>query len=192
MMETRAALNDIVEDVRRAGTVMRHTRSLFTGGQVHRQAVDLNLIVNSVLGIIRSDISLTEETVKADLEPALPHVWGDDIQLQQVVRNLLWNAYDAVCGKPKREQVIRIRTGVTESGAVELCVQDSGVGIPEGMEDKIFEPFFTTKPQGQGMGLPICQQVVQSHEGTIRAERLPGGGTLFRIRLPRFKGQETR
>ena len=192
MVETRAALNDIVEDVRRAGTVMRHTRSLFTGGQAHRQAVDLNLIVNTVLGIIRSDISLTEVTVKADLEVALPQVWGDEIQLQQVVRNLLWNAYDAVCGKPKSEQVIRIRTGVTESGAVELCVKDSGVGVTEGMEDKIFEPFFTTKPQGQGMGLSICQQIVQSHEGTIRAERLPECGTCFRIRLPLFTGKETR
>jgi PAS domain S-box-containing protein len=184
LCETRVALDDIVAAAKRAGSVMQHTRALYRGVFANRQPVDLNLTISSVLGLVRGDVALTGVTVKTALAADLPFVLGNETQLQQVVRNLLANACDAVLAKPQRERVIVIRTGAVADGAVELSVQDSGVGIPEGMEDKIFAPFCTTKSDGQGMGLAICLQIVQGHGGGIRAERLPEGGTLFRVSLP--------
>ena len=182
--EIRAALDDIVEASRRAGAVMQNTRALFKGGLVRRQPVELNQIVNSVLGLVRGDAVQAGVTLKTCLDAALPPVLGDETQLQQVIRNLLVNAFDAVCGNPTGERLVSIRTDVDADGAVELCVQDSGAGISGGLEDKIFEPFFTTKPEGQGMGLSICRQIVQSHGGSIQAIRVPAGGALFRLAFP--------
>jgi PAS domain S-box-containing protein len=181
--ETRVALDDIVAAAKRAGTVMQHTRALYKGVFANRKPLDLNATVTSVLGLVRGDVALTGVVVETALAPDLPRVLANETQLQQVVRNLLANACDAVCGKLLRERAITISTGVTADGGVELCVQDSGVGIPEGMEEKIFAPFCTTKSEGQGMGLSICLQIMQSHGGTIRAERAEGG-TLFRLTLP--------
>ncbi len=184
LKEVRSALNDIAEAARHAGAVVRHTRALFKGDVLCRRPVDLNLLVRRVLGLVRGDAALAGAVLTTHLEADLPPVSGDETQLQQVVRNLLVNACDAVGDKPKRERLIGIRSGVAAGGSIELCVQDSGVGIPEGMEDKAFEPFYTTKPEGQGMGLSICRQIVESHGGQIRAERVPEGGTRFLISLP--------
>jgi signal transduction histidine kinase len=139
---------------------------------------------------MQGDLLLAGAALKAHLDETLPPVFGDETQLQQVVRNLLVNACDAVREKQAQERVIDIHTGLDRSGSVELCVQDSGIGILSGMEDKIFELFYTTKSEGQGMGLPICQQIMQSHGGNIVAERLATGGTIFRITLPPYTGGE--
>ena len=190
--EARSALGDIVESARHAGTVIRQTRALIKGGLLCRQSIILNRVVKSVIVLMQGDLLLAGAALKAHLDETLPPVFGDETQLQQVVRNLLVNACDAVREKPTQERVIDIHTGLDRSGLVELCVQDSGIGILSGMEDKIFELYYTTKSEGQGMGLPICQQIVKSHGGNIVAERLVNGGTSFRITLPPYAGEEAR
>jgi len=182
--EARSALEDIVENARRAGAIIQRTRMLFKGeGQPLRKVV-LPTLVMRTLALLHNAFALAEVTVDSVVDEALPHVWGDDIQLQQVLMNLLTNAIDAVRPKPKNERLVSIRAEAAEQGEwVVVVVQDSGVGIPQGLEDRIFVPFHTTKPDGLGMGLAICKQIVESFGGSIVAERVPEGGTRFRLSL---------
>jgi signal transduction histidine kinase/CheY-like chemotaxis protein len=109
----------------------------------------------------------------------LPLIWGDGQQLQQAFRNLIMNACQAM-----PEGGTLYITTTREGKYLEIAFQDTGVGIPpEGLE-RIFEPLFTTKARGIGLGLAICQGIVEQHQGTIEVESLVGQGTTFTVRLP--------
>ena len=107
---------------------------------------------------------------------------GDAIQIEQVTLNLLTNAMDALKHKPQPRQ-IRLETSCTDELAC-LRVVDNGPGIPEAMVHKLFTPFSTTKPHGMGLGLTICQSIIESHQGHISGRSLPDGGSSSRITLP--------
>jgi C4-dicarboxylate-specific signal transduction histidine kinase len=183
--ETRLALDDIVDNARRAGAVVQRTRALFKGARQSARPVSMHALVDSVCTLLHNEIVLADISVCQSVEAALPQVLGDEVQLQQVLRNLLANAIDAVRGKPKDERRIAVSAEVDASAKLFLLrVQDSGVGFPPGQEEELFKPFHTTKEDGMGMGLAICRQIVESFGGTIQAERVPAGGTLFRVALP--------
>jgi C4-dicarboxylate-specific signal transduction histidine kinase len=122
-------------------------------------------------------------TVALELSSDLPLVAGDRIHLQQVFLNLILNAMEAMTKHSGPEQQITVRTRHRES-AVEISVADSGSGIELACLPRLFEPFFTTKPNGMGMGLAICQQIVEAHAGRIHAENQPAGGAIFTVTLP--------
>jgi len=183
--EVRSALDDIVTSARRAGDVMRQTRALFTGGQQTRHLVDLRLLVDSTIKLLRGEIALSGAEVAARCEGAPPAVLGDIIQLQQVLTNLIRNALDAVRSAPEGSRRVTVEVLKTPDGSAELRVADSGPGFPEGMEEAIFVPFRTGKADGMGLGLPICRQIVNQHGGTITAKRQEGGGALLTVVLPR-------
>ena len=120
------------------------------------------------------------------LAPDLPTVSGDPDQLNQVFVNLIINAMQAMeqTEAPRR---IEIRTAARAAiGEIEIEVRDQGPGVPEELRSRIFDPFFTTKPigVGTGVGLSVCHGMVTAHGGAISAENAPGGGALFRVRLP--------
>jgi CheY-like chemotaxis protein/anti-sigma regulatory factor (Ser/Thr protein kinase) len=124
--------------------------------------------------------------VDCHLAAELPTMWADPHQLQQVVVNLLANAHQAMqtMATPRR---LTISTAVDATRRrVQLTVADTGPGIPHELQQRIFEPFFTTKPPGlgTGLGLSLCQGIVESHGGTIHVESAPGQGAVFRIELP--------
>ena len=100
--------------------------------------------------------------------------------MQQVLINLLLNGLDAVSHLPQGSRWIRLGTRASAAHAVELTVEDSGNGIAESDLERVFEPFFTTKREGLGMGLSISRSIVELHGGSIKAERGPAGGALFR------------
>lgn len=182
--EARSALDDIIDNARRAGSVIQRTRMLFKGERAPLRRVAIPALVERAISLLHNEFVLVEVAVDASAPSSLPPVWGDEVQLQQVLTNLLTNAIDAVRSKPREERSISVRALASESSeSVVLIVQDSGVGIAVGQEERIFQPFHTTKAEGMGMGLAICKQVVESFGGTIAAERLPGGGTLFRVTM---------
>ena len=116
-------------------------------------------------------------------------VLGDGVQLQQVVLNLVMNAIEAMSTVGERPRELLMRTRNIED-QVQVTVEDSGPGLdPNGME-KIFDPFYTTKASGMGMGLSICQSIVQSHGGRLWATAKDGGGTSFDFALPKYRGEE--
>jgi signal transduction histidine kinase len=119
-----------------------------------------------------------EMTVEADLQPTAA-VSLDRVQVQQVVLNLLENAYDAA----PRGGRARVTTRATPQGA-ELVVEDSGPGIPAEVQARMFDPFFTTKKEGTGLGLSIVRRIAETHGAALRCESAPGKGTRFTLVFP--------
>lgn len=191
--EVRSALSDIVENARHAGSVVQRTRALFKGGRQPVKKVELHTLVERVFTLLNNEIALAGVVVERRVSESLSPVLGDEVQLQQVLLNLLGNAIDAVREKPKDERNITVSAEADlAAGLILLSVQDSGVGLAAGQEEVVFAPFHTTKQEGMGMGLAICRQILESFGGTIRAERVPAGGTVFRVELPLARDTQDR
>jgi CheY-like chemotaxis protein len=125
-------------------------------------------------------------TVQLELAENLPKLWADPHQLHHVVSNLITNAHHALRQTPPPRHLTLTTTAVADQSQVTFKVTDSGPGIPQALHRRIFEPFFTTKSQdmGSGLGLPLCQNIVEGHGGSIRRWSQPGGGTTFGVTLP--------
>jgi C4-dicarboxylate-specific signal transduction histidine kinase len=186
--ELRECLEDIVKNDRRAGEVIRRMRPLLKkGGPAELLPLNLNDLVQNVLALISNDALLHRVSIEAVLAPALPVVYGDSVQIQQVILNLLVNAITAAATGPPAGRKVTVWTAARDTHA-DLSVHDSGKGISEADLDRVFEPFFTTKQEGLGMGLAISRSIVQAHQGRIWGENDPAGGAVFRVRLPTERG----
>ena len=108
---------------------------------------------------------------------------GSVVQLHQVILSLVVNAIDAMSDLPVDQRKLEIATARTGNSA-EVCVSDTGPGIPPDRLKEIFAPFFSTKEQGMGMGLSTARTIVDAHDGQIWAENRAGRGAVFRVRLP--------
>lgn len=151
-----------------------------------RSQVCLNDVVDTALELL--DYSLRVDNVEVCLQRAdnLPMLWADAHQLQQVVVNLTTNAYQAMHDHPGPRR-LRVTTWTdAEQSQVYLEVADTGPGIPPEIRTRIFEPFFTTKAPGAGtgLGLSLCQGMIESHKGTLTVDSQPGQGAIFRVQLP--------
>jgi two-component system, LuxR family, sensor kinase FixL len=182
--ELRDLLGDITDDARRAGDVIRDIQSMVRKGVSARQPVNLNDLVIKVARMVNPNAMLQSCQLETLLEPNLPATEADPIQLQQVLLNLVINAFDAMRDMPVRHRKVVIATERNSDGAICASVRDYGVGIPAEALEQVFEQFFTTKPKGLGIGLAIVRSIVQSHGGTIVAENADGGGARFYFTLP--------
>jgi signal transduction histidine kinase len=147
------------------------------------EAVDLADIAASTLLLTERELASRARVVK-DLRSA-PISSAPKGKLHQVVMNLLVNAMQALGDKAPRDNEIRVLTGTDGRESV-LSVSDTGCGIPEEAQSRIFEPFFTTKPVGvgTGIGLSVCQAVVEKLGGKISVRSTVGQGTTFEVRVP--------
>jgi signal transduction histidine kinase len=124
-------------------------------------------------------------TVHLDLSSDVRPVKGDSVQLQQVILNLMLNAFSAMSetGLDGARRLV-VRTRSSDESHVLIEVQDSGTGIAVDQLESIFDPFVTSKPEGLGMGLSICRSIIERHGGTISARNNPDRGATFAITLP--------
>ena len=195
LQEVRETLADIGEDAERAAEVIHRLRAMLkrdTPGLSND--VDLSEVVRSVARIIHSDAVRHGVTVHLELPAAVLTVRGDSVQLQQVLLNLMVNAFGAmstpglVGGSADGGDDVRrlnVRAKLTDDDAnVLLEVQDSGTGIAPGMLESIFDPFTTSKRDGLGMGLSICRSIIERHGGRIWAANNSDRGATFSITLP--------
>jgi len=182
--EVKEILDDIVEDDKRAGAVIRGLRVLLKKEEVAHHRLDLNGVALDVLRLIRSDLLNRNVGWSTDLAPGLPVVLGDAIQLQQVLLNLVMNACDAVAGNPGDERRLEVRTARGADGSVIASVSDRGRGIPPQDLERIFEPFVTTKSHGLGLGLSVCRTIVDAHGGRIWAVNNAAAGVTVSVALP--------
>jgi len=183
--ELRGILVDIVDDDKRAGDVIQRVRDLLRKGQPQRALLDLNVLVQDVVRLLSSDAII--RNVSMTLDPARQPVlvYGDRVELQQVVLNLLLNAMDATAEVADGDRTIVVTTESTTVETVHVVVRDSGTGLRAGCQDLFFEPFFTTKPAGMGMGLAIARAIIEGHGGVIWAgDNDRGGGAAFHFALP--------
>lgn len=178
------ALQAIVASDHRASQVIERLRALLRKGEALREAVDLNELVEDSLRLLRSDLAHRGVEIELDLQPALPALQADRVQLQQLLLNLMLNACEAMEGQlPPRP--LSIRTAhVGDARSVCVEVADRGAGIAASDAQRVFEPFYTTKPRGLGLGLPLCRSIVQAHDGRIEVSHNPGGGARLRVELP--------
>lgn len=175
----------IYQEAERASTILRQLLVNSRETIPERRLVSLNQIVTSALELQRFSLAAEKIRVELDLDAALPFIFGDAGQLQQVLINLLGNARQAM-EERSGEGVLKLRTHRAGDRRVLLEVQDNGPGIPEAIQARIFDPFFTTKPAGvgTGLGLAIVLGVVREHGGQVCAQSPPQGGALFQIELP--------
>ena len=184
LQEIRELLADIGADARRASDVVRGIRGMIKKEQMGRQRINLNDIVTNVVHILSSDALLHWCELKTSLDTNLPMVEADPIQIQQVLINLVVNAFEAMPETPVSTREVEINTQQNADGAVRVSVRDYGVGVSPETRSRLFEQFFTTKAEGLGMGLAIARSIVEAHAGTIDAENAEGGGARFHFTLP--------
>jgi two-component system, LuxR family, sensor kinase FixL len=182
--EVKEILDDIVEDDKRAGAVIRGLRVLLKKEEVTHHQLELNGVALDVLRLMRSDLVNRNVRWSTQLCPGLPLVLGDGIQLQQVLLNLVMNGCDAMAGNVGEDRRLEVRTARGEDGSVIASVSDRGRGIPPQDLERIFEPFVTTKAHGMGLGLSVCRTIVHAHGGRIWAVNNASSGVTVSVALP--------
>ena len=177
-------LEAIVEDGRRAGGIIRGIRSMVQKGNPTRSTVNLNDVIAYVLRLVHSDALERHCALVTQADPNLPLVEGDQVQLQQVVLNLIMNAFEAMGETPLSERRVIVRSERISDGRVRVSVRDFGTGLLVDNSERIFEHFFSTKQNGLGMGLAIVRSIVTAHDGELAAVNAQGGGTCAYFSLP--------
>lgn len=185
LAEINAALSDIIEDDQRARSVLNNVRALLKKHAISPHRVNLNKVVDDVTLIVRSSAQLRGVKIRSILSEDPVFVQGDEVPLQQVLLNLVNNAMDAMSQVSEGRRVLTLKTAVQlQSGSGLLVVEDQGPGIPDELRAKLFQPFFTTKGEGLGMGLSICQTILQTLGGSIQLQDNTGHGATFQVILP--------
>jgi signal transduction histidine kinase len=186
--QTREYLDLIGEAITNIETVVQKLLGFVHQPSPSESLTDIVLSTRKVVDLF--DVRLREKRVHValDLPEGLPAVAIDHQLYQEVVMNLLVNSYDAV----GREGSIFIAAGREGEDAVYLSVRDDGVGIPPENLERIFEPFFTTKEigKGTGLGLFVCQSIIETHGGRVTVKSTPGSGAEFTVILPGGTGDE--
>jgi PAS domain S-box-containing protein len=184
LAEVRDALQDIVQEDNRAGEIIHRLRGLLKKGESRSEPVDLNELVDSTTALLRSEMIDRRVTVETELAAVLPTVFGDSVQLQQVLLNLIINAMDAMASTPVEQRRVNICTRETQTGTIKVLVKDHGPGIKPANGKRVFEPFYTTKDHGLGLGLTICSTIIHKHEGTLNLKNDDAGGAIAEFSLP--------
>ncbi len=180
--KVRELLDKAVNETDRAGQIIHRLRGFLEKREPIHSDDDLNDMMKDAIALGQGGAADDNVEVRATLEPGLPHVLADRVQIQQVVVNLLRNAIEAMQSSPTR--TVTISTYSAGPNFVEVSMSDTGPGIPDEVAARLFEPFVTTKSTGMGVGLSICRTIVEAHGGQLWMTPNPDGGTIFRFQLP--------
>jgi hypothetical protein len=177
----------IIRDANSAADVVSRIRALFRHAPQARSPEDVNRLIGEVCRLMADEIAARGVRVKTDLEPGLPSVALDRVQVQQVFVNVIRNgieAMDATAGDARALQICSSRDG---PDAIRVEVRDTGTGFED--PERVFEPFFTTKQNGMGMGLSICRSIIESHGGRLWTANNAMRGATVALRLPLAAGE---
>jgi signal transduction histidine kinase len=180
----RDILVDVASDGHRANEIIQNVRNTIKKGDAIRRGINLNELVTNVAHVVRPDAAAYSCEVETSLAKDLPLIEGDPVQIQQVLVNLVSNAFDAMREIPPSQRKVEISTAGGGDGKVRLSVRDHGTGIRGEVHERLFDQFFTTKEQGLGMGLAIVRSIVEAHGGQIDVENVADGGARFHFTLP--------
>lgn len=181
------ALEQIAQQAQRAGEVIRRLRGFVRRGESSRATTQLGEVLRGVVKLAEVDARNHEITIERVIPAWLPAVLADPVQIQQVVLNLLRNAMEASPprggGTDEGHRAVTLHAE-TQAGMVRIAVLDRGQGVEAGSVERLFTPFFTTKRTGLGLGLSICQSIIEAHGGRIGYRPRDGGGSCFEFTLP--------
>jgi PAS domain S-box-containing protein len=180
----RRSVERMIDDGNRAADVIRRIRDMVRKSPPRKEAFNINDTIMEVLALIRTELSRNDVSPRAELSNDLPVVWGDRIQLEQVILNLTMNAIEAMSEVSPTQRKLLIASAKDGSNGVLVRIQDSGIGLDEESLDHLFEAFFTTKARGMGMGLAVSQTILQAHGGRLWATSNASHGATFQFTLP--------
>jgi PAS domain S-box-containing protein len=180
----REVLVAIVTDGHRAGDIIQRIRQLATKTEPRHARLSINDVVRDVIGLMRAELQRHDIALVPELTPDLPFVFGDRVQLQQVVLNLVVNAVEAMAAVTGRPRRLSIRSERRDQDQITVAVHDTGVGVDPDNVEKLFNAFFTTKPDGMGMGLSISRSILEAHGGRVWATANSPHGAIFHFSLP--------
>lgn len=182
--EIKDILSAIIAEDLRASGIIKGLRNLLKREDVPMTSINITDVIQESVSLMKNEASEKNINLMLDLDPGRPLVLGSRIQLQQVLLNLMANAFDSISLKNSGRRTIVIKSRPQGTKMTRVDVQDSGRGIEEDKLDKVFEPFYTTKSWGMGMGLAINKKIVETHGGKIWAGNSPDGGAVVSFTLP--------
>jgi C4-dicarboxylate-specific signal transduction histidine kinase len=182
--QARNVLSCIVSDGIRAGEVIRCLRALAKKSGPELAQIDIDDAVREVQALTRSELQRHGVTLHTDLSADHRPVFGDRVQLQQVLLNLIMNGVEAMRAVTERPKILAITSEPVEPSGVLMAIEDAGTGLDPATADRIFDPFFTTKSDGLGMGLSICRSIIDAHGGRLWVSPGVRCGTVFRFTVP--------
>jgi PAS domain S-box-containing protein len=186
--EVKDGLEAIVSDGNRASEVLSRIRGMLKNAAPERAQIDVNRAITEVLALTRHELQQHRVSVQDDLNPELPTIMADRVQLQQVVLNLVMNGIDAMRAVTDRLRVLTVRSQLDDRNNIVVSVGDSGVGLDAVSRERVFDTFFTTKSDGMGMGLAISKSIIEAHHGRLWAAPQSRFGAVFAFALPSTAG----
>ena len=181
--KVREWVEQIAKSALRAGAIVNRLRGFARRGAPQVASVRLHEVIEEAAEIMAAEARRLRASVRFDLCPGDPVVQVDRVQIQQVLVNLLKNAFEAMQDVPLDARITTVRSSMFPD-RFEVSVHDQGAGISTEDEPRLFEAFFTTKPDGMGLGLAVSRTIIQAHGGSIGASRGPGPGSTFHFTLP--------
>jgi signal transduction histidine kinase len=177
-----AALEQIIISSHRAADIVTSVRAMFRKDRSEKLPIDINKLILTILAIVRIDLQKNGVELQTQLDENVLAVEGDKVQLQQVVLNLVMNAIEAM--QSVRPRMLKVKSEQSKPEMVHVSIEDSGTGIDPSNLNQVFSPLFTTKERGMGMGLSICQSIIENHNGRIWVSAGSVRGTTFHCELP--------
>ena len=188
--ELRESVREIAAEGMRAGGIINRLRKLVRSDEHDdRIATDVNALVGELKTLLSADAREYDTRLQITLAPGLPKVMANPAQLQQLMLNLMRNAFEAMIDLPSGEREIELSTVRSDSGDVEIRVSDSGPGVSPAILDRLFDPFTTTKKSGTGLGLAISRTIANGHGGTIGTRPVLPHGASFHVSLPAMEDE---
>jgi PAS domain S-box-containing protein len=184
LQEVRQALARIAKDGHRAAEVIDEIRALIKKAPPRKDRLEINGAIHEVIALTRGEAVKNGVSVQTELIDGLPLIEGDRVQLQQVILNLIINAFEAMSGISEGVRELLISTRKAEPDGVLVAVRDSGPGLAPATLERLFESFYTTKPGGLGLGLSICRSIIEAHGGRLWACANVPCGAIFQFTVP--------
>src|SRR5467141_1589093 len=182
--KARESVAGIIKQANRASEVIKRVRALAKKTPLQKTMLGVNEVIDEVIGLVGAELARHHVSLRKELVPDLPTVFGDRVQLQQVILNLIANGIEAMEAVTDRPRELSIGSRATEDGRVLISVSDCGTGIGPESVDHLFEAFFTTKQEGMGLGLSISRTIVEGHGGRLSAIANKPYGATFQFTLP--------
>jgi signal transduction histidine kinase len=182
--EVRLNLGDVTSASLRIGETIDSLRGLFRNPREAQRLIDVNELALESLKTLDAEISGNQIAVSTDLDSSLPLVVGHRGQLREVLVNIVQNAIDELALLHERARTLRVRTASAQRNRVSVTIEDSGGGIAAERLPNLFTAFVSTKARGMGLGLSLCQMIVDRHNGQLSVSSDVGKGTRFEVSLP--------
>ncbi len=178
------AMRTTAQEAERAGAMVHRMKNFVSRGELVRECISVNTLIRSLMLLIKYEARNTVIKPQLELASALPSIYADRIQIEQVLINLTRNAIEAMKEANTSDPCLIIRTAQTDGKKVAISIIDNGPGFNEENIQSFFNPYITTKHTGTGMGLAISRTIVEAHGGQLFASHNPMDGTCFCLTLP--------